>query len=414
MTKGRFHKDFLSGYLDFVFNTEPSDLFKKWTCFSLVAAALRRKVWITWQEKIYPNLYVLLVGPPAARKGAAMTPALSLLRDLGVPLASDCSTRAALVTELKNSFSGLETGANGVVTPHSSLSIFNKELVNLLGYGNRELLGDLCQFYDCEPRWKKKTTTQGTWDITNLWLNLIGAITPRLLRQSCPVELVGGGFISRCCSIYSEKPGKIVQTPPFKKIDGKWTYVGDPGSEENSERKAIIHDLGMISLLSGEFKLDESWIETWIKWYNGVDNDIKLFHDTPLEEYIGRRQVHAQKLSMILSACRGDEMVVTGEDLKRAIAFLEEAEEFMLEVFSGFEGGDLGEATNKLMKLLGRYGTAHWTVLYKHFIKEIKREEFISLLNNLKAINFASENNGIWTHIQKEKQNENFRTNATE
>lgn len=359
---------------------------------------------MTWQEKVYPNLFVLLVGPPAARKGRAMSPALSLLRELGITLASDCSTRAALVTELKSSFSGLETGNNGLVTPHSSLTIFNKELVNLLGYGNRELLGDLCQFYDCEPRWKKKTTTQGTWEITNLWLNLIGAITPRLLRQSCPVELVGGGFISRCCSIYSEKPGKIVQVPPYKKVGEKWTYIGDLEGENNPEKKAILHDLGAISLLSGEFKIDDSWIEEWCKWYNGVDNDIKAFHDTPLEEYIGRRQVHAQKLCMILSACRSDDMVITGQDLTRAITLLEEAEEFMLDVFSGFEGGDLAEATTKMMRILGQRKQAHWTDLFKLFMKELRREEFNEVLNNLRVTGFASENNGIWTHIPKEKQ----------
>ena len=402
MDKGRHHEDFISAYLRYVDNTEPSELFKKWTAFSLISAALRRKVWLDWQEKIFPNLFTLLVGPPAARKGAAMSPALSFIRELGIPLAADCSTRAALVQDLKGSFSGLETGSNGVVTPHSSLTIFNKELINLLGFQNRELIGDLCQFYDCEPRWKKKTTTQGIFEITNLWLNLIGAITPSLLRQSCPVEIVGGGFISRCCIVFSEKPGKIVQAPTMSKIEGKWTLTGNVFDENNPFRKSVLHDLGMISLLAGQFQLHESWIDEWCGWYNGTNNDIPAFHDTPLEEYIGRRQVHAQKLSLIISAAEGDSMLITGKHLRKGIEFLEEIEEKMLDTFSGFGESTIAAATNKIMRIVGTAGKIHVNEVYKRVYMDLRREDFFESLNSLKAIGFLEqEQDGTLRHIPK-------------
>lgn len=402
MDKGRHHEDFVESYLKYVDNTEPSELYKKWTAFSLIAAALRRKVWLDWQERIYPNLFVLLVGPPAARKGAAMSPALGFIRELGIPLAADCATRAALVQDLKGSFSGIEAGNNGVVIPHSSLTICNKELINLLGFQNRELLGDLCQFFDCEPRWKKRTTTQGTWEITNLWLNLIGAITPSLLSQSCPVEVVGGGFISRCCIVFSSKPGKIVQAPTMAKIEGKWTHTGNVFDEENPFRKSIIHDLGMISLLAGQFQLHESWIDEWCKWYNGVDNDIPAFHDTPLEEYIGRRQVHAQKLSLIISASEGDSMVITGKHLRKGIEFLEEVEVGMLDTFSGFGGSDIAAATNKVMRIVAQVGRIHLNEVFKKVYMDLRREDFFEAVNNLRNVGFLEqEQDGTLRHIPK-------------
>ena len=64
--------DWIDGYLDYTANTEPKASYRRWAAISAVAAALQRKCYLViGSETFYPNLYVILTGPPAARKKPA-------------------------------------------------------------------------------------------------------------------------------------------------------------------------------------------------------------------------------------------------------------------------------------------------------------------------------------------------------
>jgi len=64
----RIYKDWLDAYMNYGDNTEASALFRKWVGVSTIASALRRKVHLEWHARIFPNLYVVLVGPAGGRK----------------------------------------------------------------------------------------------------------------------------------------------------------------------------------------------------------------------------------------------------------------------------------------------------------------------------------------------------------
>ena len=88
----RYYNDFLSAYLAYTNNTEPPTSYHTWTALSMIAAALQRRVYIKWgYETIYPNMYIVLVGPSGkCRKGTAMNVGKDLLKDLaGISVASD-------------------------------------------------------------------------------------------------------------------------------------------------------------------------------------------------------------------------------------------------------------------------------------------------------------------------------------
>jgi hypothetical protein len=135
----RHHADWIKAYLEYTDNTEPSKLYRKWAAVSTIAAVLRRKTWLDWQTRLFPNLYVVLVGPAAARKGTTMEPPFLMLRELGISLAANATTRQALVKAIKKAASGVDVADAGrIVKPHASITIFNSELVVLIGYANRE------------------------------------------------------------------------------------------------------------------------------------------------------------------------------------------------------------------------------------------------------------------------------------
>ncbi|KKK87178.1 hypothetical protein LCGC14_2755840 [marine sediment metagenome] len=135
----RVLKDWITRYLDFVENTEPSLLYKEWTAISVVAAALQRKCYLPWGHlTFYPNMYIVLVGPPGSRKNTAMDTGHNFLRDANIKLAADAVTRAGLVQEL-DAAQHAELSDKGLKV-HASLTVFSEELSVFFGYDERQMV----------------------------------------------------------------------------------------------------------------------------------------------------------------------------------------------------------------------------------------------------------------------------------
>ena len=84
-------KDWVGGLLELVEDTEAPRAFWMWGALYTIGATLRRQVWLPFGiQNIYPNLYVLLVAPPAkARKGGPPKLAKQMLNALHIPVAVD-------------------------------------------------------------------------------------------------------------------------------------------------------------------------------------------------------------------------------------------------------------------------------------------------------------------------------------
>jgi len=58
-------KNWLDSYIKLHENTEPAAIFDRWVGYSMIAAALRRKVRLQLGRlTYYPNLYIVLVANP--------------------------------------------------------------------------------------------------------------------------------------------------------------------------------------------------------------------------------------------------------------------------------------------------------------------------------------------------------------
>ena len=163
--------DWLESYLLYTENSEPPKLFHVWTGISTIAAALQRKCTLNWGRlRFFPNMYIVLVGPPGkVRKGTAMSFGRNLLSRLGIKMAAESTTREALVREIMNSQETLMNDETGAISFHSSLTVYAPELVVFLGYNQQQLMMDLTDWFDCgqgpEGTWTYRTKHQGSDDI---------------------------------------------------------------------------------------------------------------------------------------------------------------------------------------------------------------------------------------------------------
>lgn len=339
--------DWIDAYLRYTNNSEPDLLFRKWAAISTIASVLQRKCYISWGPSLlfYPNMYIVLVGPSGARKGTAMSPSLDLITDLGnISMAANATSLQALISRLTNTSYTDFDPSTGEHQYHASLTIFSKEFTVFLGYQNHELMAALCDWYDCDRRWKYETIKRQTEEIIGVWVNLFGGTTPELIAESLPQGAIGGGLTSRIIFIYARDKGKTVPIP-----------ISSPG--ENELRTHLLHDLEKIHLLSGQFSVTEDFLAKWTEWYTGLDAQPPPFEDSKMQGYVKRRPTHIMKLSMIMSASRatGPSMCITSDDLKRATETLIEAESRMMHVFAGFGKSSVAEILPRVIGFLSLY-----------------------------------------------------------
>lgn len=392
--------DWIDGYLQYTDNSEPPTMYKRWVAISCIAACLQRKCFLEWGElTFFPNMYVVLVGPSGkCRKGTAMGVGARFLREIGIDLAAEAITREALIRELKESTEQSIDTKTGDVEYHASLTIYSQELTVFLGYNNLQLISDITDWYDCRERWTYRTKNMGTDEIVGVWVNLIGATTPDLVRSALPQDAVGGGLSSRIIFVYEEEKSKSVAAPFLT-------------SEDQALSEKLSHDLEDIYTMRGKFRITDDFLEKWIKWYEKQEGN-PPFNLEQFQGYIHRRPNHILKLCMILSASSRTDMVITADILDRAIDILTKTERKMPQTFAGYGKASTAELVSKLMAIIGTEGEIKKDELLRRQHHNIENLEHLdNALATLVKMGYCAYNyeTGIIKHNKKSDVGQYFR-----
>jgi len=334
--------DWLEYYLQFTQKSEPPTQYHIWSGIAAIASCLRRKCFCNWGLRgyIYPNFYICLVGPPGGRKGTAMKIAKGMIQQLELPMGSDAlGSVQMLYKEIKNSQTEyISAGENNKSVQHKSLSIWSEEFQVFLSDQDQRLLGSLTDLFDCADKWKYSTLSRGLDDLSNCWLNIIGAITPSLLQSRLSMDAVGGGLISRIIFIVGYGASKRVALPFLS-------------PEEEELQVKLQQDLEHITDMAGAFKLSNEFLETWVPWYENLNTSSSIDSEKFMG-YNSRRALHLNKLCMIFSASESGDMIIKAEHFKKALAVLEEAEEEMPNAFFGLGRGQHSEVFTSIMRYI--------------------------------------------------------------
>jgi hypothetical protein len=364
----RIYDDWISAYLEYVDNTEPPNMFKIWVGVSTICACLQRKCKLPWGDPdLYPNMYIVLVGPSGCRKGTAMYPSADFLTRLGIRRTAEAITREALIQALSEATT-MDIHDENMMS-HCSLTIFSEELTVFLGQNNWQLMSDLNNWYDCRPTWTYRTKNMGTDEIIGVWVNLLGATTPEFLQSALPQDAIGGGLASRIVFVYGDKRSKICPAP-FKT------------DKDDLMKSKLCHDLEAINALKGDFKFTPDFFNLWLDWYN-KDSTSPPFEDENFLGYNQRRSVHLRKLCMVMSASRGDDLILTVEDFNRSVQLLIETEKYMPFVFGGRGRAKNSVVMEKIIRMLAVNGTLTGTKIMQLFYRDITVDEMHQMLSSI-------------------------------
>lgn len=361
-------------YLRFTQGQESPDLFHIWVALSIIAACLERNVKIDHKyHVIYPNLYVILVaGAGRCRKSSAISIGTKkLLSKIDKPPQTFAQkiTNERLIQFLSEIAEGdVETNS---IQFKSCGYIVASELSSFLGKSSMDsgIITSLTDLYDCPDYWSYETKGSGSNELNNVCLNLLGASTGKWLRNAIPAEAVGGGFISRTIFMYQDEPRKPIAFPEDhipKNIDQ---------IEDN-----LIQDLNQIRSLKGDFIVTpdaKKWYENWyIKTAKSMDTNES-------EDFFTRWTIHLEKLGMIISASRRDDLKITIADYKEALMYLEAVKASMNPVIDTMTVAESELPTSKILGVIRRRGTIDHERLAKYTSRFVKSEGLKQIIETL-------------------------------
>ena len=357
---------------------ESPDEYHVWTALSTIAGAIRRKSFFDMGYfLLYPNLYVVLVGPPGrCKKSTAMRVGRGFLsKTPGINFSTDSTSRERLILDLT------QAHADG----HSSMTAYSTEFASLLTTSGMDMVVFLTDIYDSPEEWSHKTKMGGTNKIRAPYLNIEGATTPDWIARSLPLDTVGIGLTSRIVFIYQDTP-RI--RDPFPMLSKDQVDLGE----------LLAKDLHTISLISGRYTLDKEAEDFYRKWYVDMhQKGVKSTPDTRLSGYFERKPMHLLKVAMLVSASRKDDTVLTMKDIETALNLLEQAEPAMAKTFSAVGKNPLTLDLQQVQEVVSmtpgiKYGKL--MDMFKHSIRKEELDEVINMLQTIGHIKVAQGEKG--------------------
>lgn len=372
-------EDWLTSYLEYSKSAEAPDKFHFWTGVSVIAGALRRRVWIDMGYFDWtPNFYIIFVAPPGVvAKSTTVNTGMRLLRQLSdIRFGPDVVTWQALTQALASSTEEFPLPDSSAFMPMSALTIVSSEFGTFLNPQDREMVDVLVSLWDGQKgAWEKMTKTQGSDIIVNPWINLIACTTPSWLAGNFPQYMIGGGFTSRCIFVYAEKKRKLIAYPKDEIIPAEFEAL----------RADLVHDLEVISQLVGEYVLTPEAKEYGKEWYAKHNNGARPKHldENTWGGYWARKQTHVHKLSIILAASMRDDPFILPEDLDRADKLMKTVETDMPKVFSLMGKSQESKSNEAVLGVVRRHGTIDRDTLVQQLFDSMGIKEIIDSIYSL-------------------------------
>lgn len=379
-------KSWLDSYMDFVADTENPTSYNKWCGISALSSTLKRNVFIWYHSyKVFPNQYIVLIGPPGIGKGAAMTPATNLVKEAGtVNYLSDRITAEKIIQKLADGFihpviqlaGGNVVGA--LATKEHTACILADELSVFLGSSDW-MHSLLCSLWN-KNEFEHQTKNKGSQFIKDMCVSILGGCVPDYIRKLTKDTMapVTGGFTARCICVYATKKRQLIS-------DG-W---GAPSGLKTMLEQELIEDLKHISRISGEVYFTDDAKAIWNKMYADYDINEDNFESDALANFKSRVPSHVIKTALSLSLSESDALLITKEHLEEAIKLIEEVRDNVDVTFRAVGESPLAVAQDRVMKFIETRGVCSSKEILKYNHRHMTQEQLSSILVALEAIEFC-------------------------
>lgn len=423
--------------------------FVDWTYRYIISAALQRRVWIgspfsdpaEEHQACFPNVYIILVGPPGTGKGLVIREASnflkfwklkdaikitnnghitppeiqqtidaihdknlqearelelqcknkqnSMIEPLLIPMAADATTYEALVEAVAQSYRRInfikpdnKLGIYG----HSSLCFSLQELGSLLRKRTNDTVNYMLGLYDCPVDYEYKTKTQGQDRVRRGCLNLLAGTTPSFMQSVFNEELIDEGFSSRSFFIFAPKNRKAqFFIPPLT-------------AEQLEHRKVLLDHIRKLASLYGCVRIDKETHEFLEDWWKSQETDRtkRSNQSAKLAPYYSRKNIHIMKVAMQIHFGESIDMHIPLATYKEAIAVTDKEEKNMHLAITLEGSNPLNKISRKVISILEN-GEQNFVELHSTTFEMANRQELED------ALSFLVETEQVETRIEENK-----------
>lgn len=334
----------IADYLEYTREISAPRIFRLWTAIHAVGAVGARRVWSRVAGgNIYPNVFVLLVGPPGVGKSMSLSPMSSFLRKAqAVKLAPNDMSKQAMLDVLSKSTDAFEH--NREHHDFHFMAIIISELSNFMPQYDIGIAGALTQLWDCEDlNEESKRVSKASGAINFPGVSMICGTTEGNLGNTIGENMWRSGFMARIIMVHSTD--KIVPKDMF----------ADAHFDPKLAKQQV---LGLARLREKPFVGPMMWdadARLAMQHFRETSEDTAPSH-TRLEHYNTRRWMQLTKLAMIAALAQG-RMTVVEADFNEARLWLFEAEAAMPAIFTGMVSSSDGAILEQLrMDMLHTHG----------------------------------------------------------
>lgn len=292
---------------------------------------------------VCPNMYVMLMGDPGARKSTAIKIAKKVIEGAGYNrISADRSSKEKFLMDLAGE--GMEDGTTDDILNQNlwgksegykaETYIACDEFNDFIGVNNVEFMSILGSFWDFNGTYQNRIKNGKSITITDPTVSILGGNTIVNFIRAFPPEILGQGFFSRLLLIHGEATGKRI------------TFPVTPSRESTESIVELLQAVkfaavGEAALTSGSKLL----LDKIYKSYKGID-------DARFKSYSQRRFSHLLKLCLVISAGYFSP-TITEDHVVEANTILTYTEHFMPSALGEFGAARNSDTTHKVMQLLG-------------------------------------------------------------
>ena len=318
---------------------EAPESFHRWCGLWTLAAACGRRISLPFHGRLlYPNQYLILVGPSAIQKSTIGEIAVRCLQAAGATnLYEDRVTRAFLAKEL-----AVLTKEKG----RGDMCLFLPELRTALSeLALREgVMEMLTRMWDCPDDLGNflKTENEELRKGKHVCCNMLGCSTRQWLVTGLSKDEIGGGFSARTMLVYGDTLHVIMDYSP-QATDGSL----------DSRQKAVTK-LKSLLAMDGEMELAPDAAKYW----SGIRRELASRNnlDERLVDLVRRRHIHGLKLAMLLSLSESDNGLITQQHIDQSMKLLESNESSTLQALQGVAPSKLTVITDEIKGIIAENG----------------------------------------------------------
>lgn len=321
-----------------------------WSGVFALSCIVNRHVWLDMgQYVLYPNIYVVLLGPPGNGKSLAMDTAQNIIEEIGgIQFSGDAQTKESL-TRIMRDKCIRQFEYKGESYPITTISMFATELSHLLGPNSGHMIDFLTTMYTKDRRYASLTKNKGDDILERPFLNLIACTTQQWITTYLKSDIIGGGFTRRV--IFVNEP--VASSVEDKSLRKPFLVVTP---EQRVAKGNVLAYATVLKGVKGGFVWEPDAKLAYEQWYCTRD----IPNDPDVQGYYKTKPNQVLKVAMLIALSESPETVLRKTHFDVALALFDKTEVTLTRVFQGIGRNELNAVANKVIEML--YAVAPRTV----------------------------------------------------